>query len=145
VARILRLVISLAVLAAAVAGALQWISRRPAAQEAGPSPPRLAPLVRTAVVDPTLLVEQSTLAGEVRASATVDITSRMAGRLGAVLVREGSSVAAGGLVARIDDPELELAVRQAEAAVEVARALGADPGRGAPPGGGPGGGLGGSG
>ena len=48
--------------------------------------------------------------------ATADITSRIAGRLGAVLIREGSFVGAGSLVARIDDPELILAVRQAEAA-----------------------------
>lgn len=52
----------------------------------------------------------------------MDITSRVAGRLGAVRVDEGSFVAAGGLVARIDDPELVLTIKQAEAAVEVQRA-----------------------
>jgi multidrug efflux pump subunit AcrA (membrane-fusion protein) len=46
----------------------------------------------------------------------------MAGRLGTVRVREGSFIAAGGLVASIDDPETLLAVRQAQAAVEVQRA-----------------------
>ncbi|MBI3998889.1 MAG: biotin/lipoyl-binding protein, partial [Armatimonadetes bacterium] len=115
-------VLVLAVLVAAVVGAMQVISRRSAAKEAAPAQPRPLPLVRTTVVDATRLVEESIFPGEVRASATVDITSRIAGRLGAVLVKEGSHVAAGGLIARIDDPELELSVRQAEAAVDVQRA-----------------------
>jgi RND family efflux transporter MFP subunit len=73
-------------------------------------------------VNPTRLVEQAVFPGEVRASATADVTSRIAGRLGAVLVREGSFVGAGSLVARIDDPDLVLAVKQAQAAIEVQRA-----------------------
>jgi len=123
--RIVRSILLLAVLAAVVFGVTQWASKRPAASPAtapGTRPQRPAPAVRTTVVDPTQLIEQSTFPGEVRASHTVDITSRVTGRLGAVLVREGSFVAAGGLVARIDDPELELTIRQAEAAVDVQRA-----------------------
>ncbi len=122
--RALRLVAIVAVLAAIVVGAQKVISNQTAAKEAAPAAPRQrpAPLVRTAVVDPTQLTEQSTFPGEVRASATVDIFSRIPGRLGAVLIKEGSFVSAGGLVARIDDPELGLAVRQAEAAVDVQRA-----------------------
>jgi len=120
--RLARYLVFLAVLVALVVGAVQW-SKRPAANEAGPArPPRPAPAVRTAVVDPTQLIEQGNFPGEVRASATVDVMSRMAGRLGAVPVKEGSFVAAGGLVARIDDPELELSIKQAEAAVDVQRA-----------------------
>ncbi|MDR7520384.1 MAG: efflux RND transporter periplasmic adaptor subunit [Armatimonadota bacterium] len=120
--RLLRFLIILGVLAAVVIGAMQRINSRQAASEPPAPVRRPAPLVRTLVVDATRLVEQSTFPADVRASATVDIVSRMAGRLGAVLVEEGSQVAAGSLVARIDDPELELAVRQAEAAVEVQRA-----------------------
>jgi multidrug efflux pump subunit AcrA (membrane-fusion protein) len=113
-----------AVLAAVVVGAQRWIAGQSAARQAAPAAPRQrpAPLVRTATIDRTLLVEQSEFPGELRASATADIFSRVAGRLGAVLIKEGSFVAAGGLVARIDDPELELAIKQAEAAVEVQRA-----------------------
>lgn len=122
-ARAVRLVIILVVLAVVVAGAMQRLGRRPAVQENGaPARPRLAPVVRTAPVQRSRLVEQADLPGEVRASATAEVTSRIGGRVGRVLVREGSFVAAGGLVARIDDPELELAVRQADAAVEVQRA-----------------------
>ncbi|MDR7521740.1 MAG: efflux RND transporter periplasmic adaptor subunit [Armatimonadota bacterium] len=120
--RLLRSLIILGVFVAAVIGAMQRINSRQAASEPPAPVRRPAPLVRTLVVDATRLVEQSTFPADVRASATVDIVSRMAGRLGAVLVGEGSQVAAGSLVARIDDPELELAVRQAEAAVEVQRA-----------------------
>ncbi len=120
--RVARYLVFLAVFVALVVGAVQW-SKRPAAKEAGPAqPPRPAPAVRTAVVNPTQLIEQGNFPGEVRASATVDVMSRIAGRLGALPVREGSFVAAGGLVARIDDPELELSIKQAEAAVDVQRA-----------------------
>ncbi len=114
-------------LAAVAFGGMQWVSRRPAAQgtaaqaPAGPRP-QPVPAVRTLVVAPESVVEQGTFPADVRASATADVMSRISGRLGAVLVREGSLVSAGGLVARIDDPELELAVQQAEAAVEVQRA-----------------------
>ncbi len=121
--RIVHYVLLLVVVAAVVAGAVQFISRRPAAP-ATSAPPRQrpAPIVRTLTVDPTQLIEQGSFPGEVRASATVDVTSRIAGRLGAVLVKEGSSVAAGGLIARIDDPELLLTIKNAEAAVAVQRA-----------------------
>lgn len=120
--RAIRYVLVLAVLAVVVVGAALVLSKRPAAQTATPPRQRPAPLVRTVTVDLAPLVEQSTFPAEVRASATVDVTSRVAGRLGAVLVKEGSSVAAGGLIARLDDPELFLAIRNAEAAVEVQRA-----------------------
>ncbi|MCL6552727.1 MAG: efflux RND transporter periplasmic adaptor subunit [Firmicutes bacterium] len=123
--RLLRSVLALgllAVLALAVVGATQWIGRRSAAREAPQPRPRPVPLVRTAPVASTRLVEQTTLPGEVRASAVVDVTARIPGRLGAVLVQEGAVVTAGQLVARLDDPELEHAVRQAEAALDVQRA-----------------------
>jgi multidrug efflux pump subunit AcrA (membrane-fusion protein) len=120
--RTLRSVVLFVVLAVVVAGAMQWISRRPTAQSTSAARPRPAPLVRTVAVTPAPLVEQATFPAEVLASAAADVTSRISGRLGAVLVREGSFVGRGGLVARIDDPEMILAVRQAEAAVEVQRA-----------------------
>ncbi|MDQ7858577.1 MAG: efflux RND transporter periplasmic adaptor subunit [Armatimonadota bacterium] len=137
--RLLRTMILLAVAGVVIFGATQWLSRRPAAQQSAAAPqspagppaggPRApgqgaprAPIVLTTVVEPEPLVEQDAFPADVRASATADVTSRIAGRLGALLVREGSFVAAGGLVARIDDPELELAVRQADAAVDVQRA-----------------------
>lgn len=77
--RVIRSLVLLAILVAMVVGATQWISRRPAAREQATPRQRPAPLVRTAVVDPTQLVEQSTFPGEVRASATADILSRTAG------------------------------------------------------------------
>lgn len=122
VLRVIRSLVLLALLVAVVVGATQWISRRPAAREQATPRQRPAPLVRTAVVDPTLLVEQSTFPGEVRASSTADILSRTAGRLGAVLIKEGSVVAAGSVVARIDDPDLQLAIKQAEATLAVQQA-----------------------
>lgn len=119
--RLIRFVLMLAVVAALIVGATRWISGRAAVRETVRPAQRPAPLVRTETVDPTSLIEQSTFPGEVRASAVVDVFSRVSGRLGAVLVREGTVVAAGALVARIDDPELELTIKQAEASVEVQR------------------------
>jgi multidrug efflux pump subunit AcrA (membrane-fusion protein) len=121
--RLFRVAIVVALLAGLVVATQQWVARRSAARDESAAPrPRPAPLVRTMEVDPTHLVEQRTFPAEVRASATVDIVSRIPGRLGAVLVREGSFVNAGGLVARLDDPDITLAVTQAEAAVAVQRA-----------------------
>jgi len=122
--RILRLVVLLGGLAAVIFGVTQWVaSRRHAAPAVGATQaPRPAPLVRTATVQASQLVEQSTYPGEVRASRSVEVFSRIAGRLATVLVKEGSAVVGGGLIARIHDPEAELALKQAEAAVDVQRA-----------------------
>jgi len=51
----------------------------------------------------------------------VDITSKFAGRLAEVAVREGSDVAAGQVLARLDVRELEAELRQAQALVKQAR------------------------
>ncbi|MDI6772944.1 MAG: efflux RND transporter periplasmic adaptor subunit [bacterium] len=120
--RTIGFVLMLVVVAVLIVGATRWISGRADVKETARPMQRPAPLVRTETVDPTSLVEQSTFPGEVRASAVVDIFSRVSGRLGAVLVKEGTMVAAGGLVARLDDPELELTIKQVEASVEVQRA-----------------------
>jgi HlyD family secretion protein len=120
--RLIRVIVLLAVAVVIVVSGMRWIARRPAAQAVTQPLPRPAPAVRTTVVDPTQLVEQATFPGEVRASATADVISRIGGKLGAVLIKEGSFVGAGSLVARIDDPDLELAVKQAEAAIHVQRA-----------------------
>jgi multidrug efflux pump subunit AcrA (membrane-fusion protein) len=122
--RIGRIVVLVAALAAVVLGVTQWISsRRPAAPAAGaPQLARPVPLVRTTTLQPAALIESSAYPGDVRASRSVDVFSRVAGRLGAVLVKEGSAIGAGGLLARLNDPEAELALRQAEAAADVQRA-----------------------
>jgi multidrug efflux pump subunit AcrA (membrane-fusion protein) len=122
--RIGRAVVLLVALAAVIFGVTQWVSsRRPAAPAVGAvQTARPAPLVRTATVEATRLVELNTYPGEVRASRSVDVFSRVPGRLGVVPVKEGSAVGAGGLLARISDPEAELALRQAEAALDVQRA-----------------------
>lgn len=119
-----RIVVLVAALAAAVLAVTQWVSSRRAAvpAEGAPQPARPVPLVRTATLQPARLVESSTYPGDVRASRSVDVFSRVAGRLGAVLVKEGSAIGAGGLLARIEDPEAELALLQTEAAADVQRA-----------------------
>jgi multidrug efflux pump subunit AcrA (membrane-fusion protein) len=123
--RVIRSLLVFAVLVGLLIGGTNWISQRSAARATAPTAAprqRPAPSVRTSIADQTLLVEQVTLPAEVRASATADIVSRVSGRLGVLTIKEGSQVAAGAIVARIVDPELELAVRQADAAVDVQRA-----------------------
>lgn len=50
----------------------------------------------------------------------VDIAAKLAGRLKDVLVKEGDTVAAGQVLARMDTAELEAQIREAEAAVRQA-------------------------
>lgn len=60
--------------------------------------------------------------GNGRLEATqVDITTKLAGRLAAVFVKEGDSVAAGQVLARMDIRELEAELRQAQAQVTQAQ------------------------
>ena len=59
--------------------------------------------------------------GNGRLEATeVDITTKLPGRLDEVLVREGDSVSAGQVLAKVDVRELEAELRQAQAQVRQA-------------------------
>lgn len=62
------------------------------------------------------------LSGKVVAAAEINLVPKTAGKVGAVPVDVGSRVRAGQVVLRLDAPELEAAVRQAEAGVAAARA-----------------------
>lgn len=94
-----RLAATVLLLAAAVAGAVVlWLRLRP---------PELPPGIA---------------AGNGRLEATeVDVATKTAGRLTAVLVREGDLVAAGQIVARLDADDLNAQLRGAEALVRQAR------------------------
>ncbi len=68
------------------------------------------------------MVETLDLAGTLEARRQVAVSPRMAGRLADVLVELGDRVAAGQVLARLDDFDLQARVRQAEASEAGARA-----------------------
>jgi multidrug efflux pump subunit AcrA (membrane-fusion protein) len=72
------------------------------------------------------VVERVSAPGSVQPNAAADVTAPSAGTLGS-LVRDGAKVKKGQVVARISSPEVEDAVRQAEAAAGAASSLGAVP------------------
>jgi RND family efflux transporter MFP subunit len=56
----------------------------------------------------------------VQAAETVDVSFEVAGELARLPLREGSTVAAGGLVAALEPTDFELAVREAEVQLRLA-------------------------
>jgi len=68
------------------------------------------------------LAETLSLTGTLNAIQEVKITSKIPGRVEKVLVGEGNPVKAGDVLIRLEQDELELAVKQAEAAVAAAEA-----------------------
>jgi membrane fusion protein (multidrug efflux system) len=62
--------------------------------------------VETVVVRPQSLVERLSTTGTVRANEEVELVSEISGKVADVLFREGSRVAAGELLVKIDDTQL---------------------------------------
>jgi HlyD family secretion protein len=60
--------------------------------------------------------------GSLIAQQDVVLAAKMPGRLSQILVREGDSVTAGQMIARLDTTDIESQIRSAEAAVEAANA-----------------------
>jgi HlyD family secretion protein len=117
----------IAVVALVFAGGLYWLLR------GGPDGPGAAAAGGAAAGRPTLTVELGTTArqsmadlvtvvGNLEGQASVDVSSKVNGRLEEVAVRIGDRVTKGGLLARVDSRELAEQVRQAEASFDVARA-----------------------
>lgn len=82
---------------------------------------------------PTMLVETDLVAprdfdttlevlGELRARASVEVMSRISGRLETLLVELGDRVRKGQLVARVEDEDLQQQIRRSEASVAVSEA-----------------------
>lgn len=86
------------------------------------APPQQGESVRVAEVAFGPVQEEISLTGEVKALADVALAPKVSGRLVSVAVEQGDYVISGAQVAALDRDTFEAAVRQAEAAVEVARA-----------------------
>ncbi len=84
--------------------------------------PRAAMLVETAEVRPHVFTSSLDAIGELVPRASVDVMSRVSGRLKEVMVERGDPVSRGQLLAVVDDEDLLQQIRRAEAAIAVARA-----------------------
>lgn len=110
-------VIAIALVLLAIGGGYWLYSRQMEKRQAQPSASlRTAPVTRgsiEAVVSAT---------GNVTAEWSQTLTFSTAGRVIEVLAKEGETVEAGQLLARLDPGDLELALKQAEAALRVSEA-----------------------
>jgi RND family efflux transporter MFP subunit len=123
-------ILSAVAVAALVAGAARWATQRqpakataPIANPATPAAPRIE-LAKTDV----FTAEVQTLAlgiavsGPLKASDSAFIKARVAGELQDLSVREGDTVQAGQVLARIDPSEFQARVRQAQQQADAAKA-----------------------
>lgn len=94
-------------------------ARGPGGGMAGPRQPMT---VELAQVSRAPVAEQITVVGNLVGAATVEVISRVNGRLESVNVRIGDRVSQGTLLAKVEDREIREQVKQAEASHEVAQA-----------------------
>jgi RND family efflux transporter MFP subunit len=78
--------------------------------------------VRVARAETGKLARTVAVAGTLAADEQVELGMKVAGRLGVMAVDLGSAVRRGQVIARLDPGDFELRVRQAESALEQARA-----------------------
>ncbi len=79
-------------------------------------------LVETATAEPKVFSTRLDVLGELEPLYSVEVMSRVSGRLKEVLVQRGDLVQEGQLIAVVDDVDLLQQIRRAEAAIAVAKA-----------------------
>ncbi|MBC7446612.1 MAG: efflux RND transporter periplasmic adaptor subunit [Hymenobacteraceae bacterium] len=84
-------------------------------------PPRGPAVVDVRVVHPTAVADTIEAAGTVLAVDQVELHPEATGRLTALAVAEGQRVAAGTVVARVNDADLQAQLAKTQANLEVAR------------------------
>jgi membrane fusion protein, multidrug efflux system len=101
-----------------------WLMSQPPRVERRPPPAPTPPLVETVTVEPRAAAPALHGFGRVVAEREAQLASRVAGRLEAFPpgVLPGRLVAAGAPLARLDDADLALALREAEAGLDQAEA-----------------------
>ena len=113
----------------AVAGGVSWYARKPAVPAPMNTPAATA--VPAAVIElkasnllqaePQMLVQTLAVSGNLKAINTVAVKARVAGELIELTGREGDSVRAGQVIARIDPTEYQRRLRQAEQQADAAK------------------------
>jgi RND family efflux transporter MFP subunit len=124
-------ILSAVALATLLAGAARWAQQRQAAKATAPTTTATsttaAPRIELAKTD-VFTAEVQTLglgiavSGPLKASDSAFIKARVAGELQDLSVREGDTVQAGQVVARIDPSEFQARVRQAQQQADAAKA-----------------------
>ncbi len=123
-------------LSAAMLGGAAWYMRSTSAPKQDPSTPALTapttpaatvqvfdiPLSDTWVASEQRLVNNLPISGNLKAINSVTIKARVAGEITELKVREGDTVKAGQVLARIDPVEYQRKLRQAEQQADAAKA-----------------------
>ena len=114
-------------LATLLAGAARWAQQRQAAKATAPAAAAAAPRIELARTDVFTAQVQTlglgiAVSGPLKASDSAFIKARVAGELQDLSVREGDTVQAGQVVARIDPSEFQARVRQAQQQADAAKA-----------------------
>jgi RND family efflux transporter MFP subunit len=110
-----------------VAGAAVWMqTRKPASAPQAPAATSITQHIEIARSDITVMAPQRLqqglpVSGTLRAVQSAVVKARVAGELLDLQVREGDSVQAGQVLARIDPTEFQRRLRQAEEQAEAAR------------------------
>lgn len=120
-------ILSAVALAILVAGAARWAQQRQAAKTTVPTKATAAPRIELAKTDVFTAQIQTlglgiAVSGPLKASDSAFIKARVAGELQDLSVREGDTVQAGQVVARIDPSEFQARVRQAQQQADAAKA-----------------------
>ncbi|PKL42341.1 MAG: efflux RND transporter periplasmic adaptor subunit [Candidatus Riflebacteria bacterium HGW-Riflebacteria-1] len=112
----------------AIAGALIYGVQKMQGQSAGQSGGRRGPgggakvAVETVAARISSLVDEGRFVGSIESKSKFMVAPKISGRLKKLFVDIGDSISNGETVATLDDEELLLAVKQAEADLEIARA-----------------------
>lgn len=110
--------------AIALATALAACSKGDAKSGGGPGGPGGGPpamLVETAVARQDSVVDAIAATGQIEAIQSIELKPDVEGRIAAILAREGSEVAKGTPIFKVDDAELRAQVARAEADRDLAR------------------------
>jgi RND family efflux transporter MFP subunit len=119
-------ILSAVALAILVAGAARWAQQRQPAKTTAPTTTAAAPRIELAKTDVFTAQVQTlglgiAVSGPLKASDSAFIKARVAGELQDLSVREGDTVQAGQVVARIDPSEFQARVRQAQQQADAAK------------------------
>lgn len=119
-------ILSALTVAALVAGGARWAKRDPAQAPAAPAATAV-PSIELARSDVFTAQTQNLIlgipvSGTLKASQSAFIKARVAGELMDLRVREGDSVQAGQVIARVDPTEFQARVRQAQQQADAAKA-----------------------